>query len=70
MHTAPPAKGQLLVHFNQLNCDNCRLLQLIEKVKFHHDVEDVLSHTVGVRVVNLLLCVIGWKPPDLGIVPI
>ena len=40
---------------------------MIAKVKFHHDVEDVLRHAVGVGVVDLLLRVIGWKPADLGV---
>ena len=43
-------------------------LQMIAKVKFHHDVEDVLRHAVGVRVVDLLLRVIRRKPANLGVV--
>ena len=43
-------------------------LQMIAKVKFHHDVEDVLRHAVGVRVVDLLLRVIRGKPANLGVV--
>ena len=40
---------------------------MIAKVKFHHDVEDVLRHAVGVRVVDLLLRVIRGKPANLGV---
>ena len=40
---------------------------MIAKVKFHHDVEDVLRHAVGVWVVDLLLRVIRRKPPDLEV---
>ena len=36
-------------------------------MKFHHDVEDVLRHAVGVRVVDLLLRVIRGKPANLGV---
>ena len=37
------------------------------QMKFHHDVEDVLRHAVGVRVVDLLLRVIRGKPANLGV---
>ena len=37
------------------------------QTKFHHDVEDVLRHAVGVRVVDLLLRVIRGKPANLGV---
>ena len=61
MHKAPPAKKQIGISDGN---DNPRR-KLLGKFEFHHDVEDVLCHAVGVRVVDFLLCVIRWKPADL-----
>ena len=38
----------------------------LKSLKSHHDVEDVLCHTISVWIVNFLLRVIRWEPPNLG----
>ena len=61
MHTAPPAKQ---IEEEKTKRKN-NMIQLQVIAKFHHDVEDVLRHAVGVGVVDLLLGVVGGEPADL-----